>query len=65
MARTVSIGNQEFADILIKLLADESLRQSLIEGQLARSKEVNNIDNYKATLRKLYLDISSTKKDTR
>ena len=50
----LSDNNEEFADILINVLQDDELRSKLSQGQLARSKEVNNIDNYKATLKKVY-----------
>lgn len=50
----LSDNDEEFADILVKVLSDESLHASLVEKQHARSKEVNNIDNYKATLCKIY-----------
>lgn len=50
----LSDDDNEFADILVKVLSDESLRATLVEKQHARSKEVNNIDNYKATLCKIY-----------
>ena len=50
----LSDDNEEFAKLLIKVLEDDSLREKLSKGQLARSKEVNNIDNYKATLKKVY-----------
>ena len=50
----LSDDNEEFANLLIKVLEDDQLRQKLSQGQLARSKEVNNIDNYKAKLKEVY-----------
>ena len=50
----LSDDNEEYADILIKVLTDDELREKLRQGQLARSEEVNNVEKYKATLRSLY-----------
>ena len=50
----LSDDNEEFAQLLIKVIEDDALRNRLSQGQLARSKEVNNIDNYKDTLKKVY-----------
>lgn len=44
----------EFAKHLLDILSDESLRQSLIENQKKLSNTVNNVDNYKRTLDKIY-----------
>ena len=50
----LSDDDEEFANILVKILTDEQLHASLVEKQHARSKEVNDISKYKATLCELY-----------
>lgn len=46
--------DSEFADRIVKVLTDDSLQEKLMENQLARSKEVNDVENYKATIKKIY-----------
>jgi len=43
-----------FADKLVLIANDADLHEKLVAGQLARSKEVNNIENYKAKLCQIY-----------
>ena len=47
-------GAGVFEIVLVKVLTDEQLHASLVEKQHARSKEVNDISKYKATLCELY-----------
>ncbi len=50
----LSDDNNEFADLIIKVVEDDELRSKLSSNQLRRSEEVNNTENYKAKLSELY-----------
>ncbi len=50
----LSDDDNEFAEKILKVVTDQDFRSQLRENQLTKSKEVNNVENYKATLLKIY-----------
>lgn len=50
----LSDDDQDFADKIINVITDDKLRETLKQNQLTKSMEVNNVENYKATLLKIY-----------